>query len=145
MTLIGSLFKYLVTREVALLGRTRKCGFLERSVTLLEEVCHWEKALRFQKLKTDSVPVSVSLLPPLSSHPLPLSAEEQDSSQRLSTASFPSQTLIKCLLKRFPLVMVSLHSNRVVTKTKVNVNLIQETERTGQIPLSSFGDTNSMD
>ena len=85
MTLIGSLFKYLVTREVALLGRTRKCGFLERSVNLLEEVCHWEKALRFQKLKTDSVSVSVSvsLLPPLSSHPLPLSALEQDSSQRL--------------------------------------------------------------
>ena len=36
-----------------------RCGLIGLGVTLLEEVCHWGWALRFQVLKPD--PVSLSL------------------------------------------------------------------------------------
>lgn len=39
------------SHRVALFGKVRKCGLIRVNVTLLEEVCYWGRALRYQKPK----------------------------------------------------------------------------------------------
>jgi hypothetical protein len=50
-------------------GTVRRCGLVAVDMNLLEEVCHWRMALRFQKPKPGSVSLSISSSPP--SLPLP--------------------------------------------------------------------------
>ena len=55
------MFGCLVTREWNCLGRIRRYGRAGVGVALLEEVCHWGWALRFQKSMPG--PVSLCMVP----------------------------------------------------------------------------------
>lgn len=105
-----------------LLGRIRRCGLVEGNVVLLEDVCHWRCALRFQKPTPGPSPLSLphAYRSDVSSY---LLLQHQASCFMLNSPSKTVNTSVKCFLLYVAQLMLSLH-NRIETNTPTNSYLL---------------------